>query len=394
MSHDLRRGPAPLAGSLEFDGLGYVQGTHPGKSFPVGDSPFTISAWLNCTHEPATGGTIFHFGTVGWRPPRSNMFLHLSPEGKATFGFAFGYQALVGSRNLADGRWHHLAAFYTGGSARRAEVYADGEGEAAGVLTDPPNLGSGSPWTIGVSQGGSPPFEGRLADVRLYRGALTHPQIAALYRCGLADPDIVLPDGRKGYYLPLYRATITAEPSAEKAPSVAFRYDGFGRGGVEFAASDGTCALENLRGSSIGSDLRISAELQVPAGTEAGPFFRARRVTPGDPIEARGNGGYWVRLHADGAVSLHSLDQPETEVNHPLVQSQPPAGFDSRLFHSLDVEARGPNLTVRLDGSPVAFAKAAALPARGMEEGAAGIGFFVQGQPVESIQVRNAAVVR
>ena len=180
VSRDLRRGPGPLAGSLEFDGLGYVQGTDAGKSFPLGDSPFTISAWLNCTHEPATGGTIFHFGTVGWRPPRSNMFLHLSPEGKATFGFAFGYEALVGARNLADGRWHHLAAFYTGGSARRAEVYADGEGEAAGVLTDPPNLGSGSPWTIGVSQGGSPPFEGRLADVRLYRGALSAP-----FYCGL-----------------------------------------------------------------------------------------------------------------------------------------------------------------------------------------------------------------
>ena len=42
----------------------------------------------------------------------------------------------------------------------------------------------------------------------------------------------------------------------------------------------------------------------------------------------------------------------------------------------------------------MAFAEAAALPARGMEEAAAGIGFYVHGQPVESIQVRNAAVVR
>jgi len=42
---------------------------------------------------------------------------------------------------------------------------------------------------MGVDQGGtSPPFEGLLSDVRLYGRALSHPEIAALYRCSLPQP--------------------------------------------------------------------------------------------------------------------------------------------------------------------------------------------------------------
>jgi len=58
-----------------------------------------------------------------------------------------------------------------------------------GETAEAANLGAGSPWTMGVDQGGtSPPFEGLLSDVRLYGRALSHPEIAALYRCSLPQP--------------------------------------------------------------------------------------------------------------------------------------------------------------------------------------------------------------
>jgi hypothetical protein len=391
----LQRVKGPHGGALAFDGKGYLNGTGPGNHFPKGNTPFTILAWLESNRVPATSGTIFHFGTAGWNPPRSNMVCRLSPLGTPIFGFGYGYQLAEGHTNLADGRWHHVAAAYTGGETRRLQLYADGEAEAAVVSAEPANLGAGSPWTVGVDQAGtSSPFEGLLSDMRLYRRALSHPEIAALYRCSLPQPDIQLPGNLKGYYLPLYRATISQEPLQPDAPSVPFRYDGFGRGGVQFAASDGTCAVESLRGASIGANARIRVELQLPADTEGGPFFRARRVTPGDPIEGKGNGGYWVRLHTDGAVSLHSLNQPETEPNRPLTISRPVAGFDANVFHALEVLVSGPSLRVRLDAAAVTFAGREVLevPANGLDEEAAGIGFFVRGQPIQSIFARNTTV--
>lgn len=388
----LQRRRGPHGGALVFDGKGYVTGTGPGKSFPRGDAPFTISTWLNRTGQPLKGGSILQFGTIGWNPPRASALLGWF--GKLSFGFGFGYKELTGNRNLADGLWHHVAGVYDAGKTRRMELFVDGESDAIGHLSEPADIRAGSPWAAGVNQGGGVPYEGMIADLRLYRRALTHPQVAAMYRCGLPVPDISLPGGRHGYYLPLYRATISALPRPEGAPAVPFVYDGYGRGGAEFAASDGVCALENLRGAGLGEDLRIGVEIRLPAATQAGPFFRARRVAPGDPIEAPGNGGYWVRLHSDGAVSVHSLNHPETQPNQPLAVSAAQPGFDGGQFHSVEVDVRAGRLRVRLDHARIEFPNGTTpgIPANGIEEGAAGIGFFVEGQPVDSIQARNVTV--
>ncbi|HTT62064.1 MAG TPA: LamG domain-containing protein [Bryobacteraceae bacterium] len=391
----LRRVTGPHGAALAFDGKGYITGIGSANGFPKGNSPFTISAWIETANLPALGGAIFHFGTPGWNPPRANVAWSVTDRGVEFFGFDYGYKMIIGHTPLADGFWHHIAAAYTGGETRRLQLYADGESEASDTAKEPANIGSGSPWTAGVYQGGTtPPFKGLLSDLRLYRRALSHPEIAALYRCGLPQGDIQLPGNLKGYYLPLYRATISQEPGSPGAASVPFRYDGFGRGGVEFALSGGTCALDHLRGATIGQNLRLRVELQLPPDTEGGPFFRARRVAPGDPIEARGNGGYWVRLHTDGAVSLHSLNQSDKAPNRPLTVSQARMGFDASVFHAVEVAVAGTSLRVLLDGIPVRFAgrDALAVPANGRQEGAAGIGFFVRGQPIHSIFARNARI--
>ena len=390
----LRREPSPHGSALVFDGKGYVNGMSPGNLFPSGDSAFTISAWLNCRRVPQSGASLLQFGTHGWDPPRANMLLRLAASGALAFGCGFGYQMITGTTRVDDGVWHHVAGVYAAGSTRRMELFADGEAEISGILPEPPHVGKGSVWTMGVYQGGGVPFEGMLADVRLYRRALTHPQLAALYRCGLPAADIPLPQDRHGYYLPLYRATISGPARPPDALSAPFVYDGFGRGGVEFAASNGTCTLPSLRGAVLGDDLRIGADILLPAATEGGPFFRARRVAPGDPIEGGGNGGYWVRLHADGSVSVHSLNQPEQQPNPPFALAAPPPGFARGQFHTVEAEVRGHSLRVWLDHAPVRFPGGEMLsaPDNGHHDTAAGIGFFVEGEPVESIRTQDVEV--
>ena len=114
----LKRVKGPHGGALVFDGKGYVTGSSPGNHFPVGNSPFTISAWLESARVPAVGAPIIHFGTAGWNPPRANVGLFVAP-GMSFFGFDNGYQMIRGGTNLLDGAWHHVAAAYTAGETRR-----------------------------------------------------------------------------------------------------------------------------------------------------------------------------------------------------------------------------------------------------------------------------------
>ncbi|MFN7999129.1 MAG: LamG domain-containing protein [Bryobacteraceae bacterium] len=390
----LQRVSGEHGGALLFEGDGYASAAFPGRQFPAGDSPYTVSAWVKCSQLPRNPVAFFHFGIPTWSTPRSNALLRIAQNGVLVFEIGFGYEAIEGHTNLVDNRWHHVVASYQGSDTRRVATYADGEAEGRGILNGPAHLPKAPQWTVGVNLGGSFPFTGLLSDVRLYRGALTHPEIAALYRCALPEPDIRLPGKVPGYYLPLYRATITQEHPAENQSSTAFRYDGFGRGGIEFAAADRLCALDQLRGASIAEDLQVAVDLKLPSDTEGGPFLRAARVRPGDAIEAPRNSGYWVRLHADGTVSVHSLGQRETAPNRPIVQTGPVPGFVPGGFHNIKTEAHGTHLRVWVDGAAVHFGPLTTLdlPAGGLDEHAAGIAFFVQGQPVESIEARNAAV--
>jgi hypothetical protein len=148
------------------------------------------------------------------------------------------------------------------------------------------------------------------------------------------------------------------------------------------------------RGASLPSDLRIRSQIHVQSNTQAGPFFRAVSVRPGDPIEAAGAGGYWVRLHPNGMVSLHSLNQPETRENRPIASSEPVPGFDSSRFHFVEVEASGHRLRVWLDDQPVYLngKQETTIPANGRSDGAAGIGAYVNGQPFDVITVRNIII--
>lgn len=104
----------------------------------------------------------------------SQVFASTLPSGKV-FSFSEGRQAAAG--HSLSSAWHHVVAVKSG---QRLTLYLDGERvsqspdfEAAGYdLTTnvPPRIGAGANGT----------FNGRLADVRIYRRTLNATEIAQL----------------------------------------------------------------------------------------------------------------------------------------------------------------------------------------------------------------------
>lgn len=88
------------------------------------------------------------------------------------------------TNNLSDNKWHHIAGMYDG-TARQLRMYYDGNPSSNATVTA--NSGSAAKtWTNGLGIGATRftgalrPFNGSIADVRLYRAALTQDEILSI----------------------------------------------------------------------------------------------------------------------------------------------------------------------------------------------------------------------
>ena len=138
--------------------------------------------------------------------------------------------------------------------------------------------------------------------------------------------------------------------------------------------------------------------------TQAGPYFRSRIAGPGDGLIGGTSAGYWVQLNSNGMVKVRRLN-PLAVV---AFSSAIPV-FDTEIFHSLKMEARGTALQVWLDGKSVWFEQggrqvdrveippAWESPERvGQDQGTAGVFFGAEDNRGEigGQRVKNLTVVR
>jgi hypothetical protein len=94
----------------------------------------------------------------------------------------YGEQSIAAESALATGRWVHLAVTLAG---TVGTLYVDGAAAATNpaISFAPFQLGNTSQNWLGRSQYSADPyFNGRLQDLRLYSGALSASQVAALAR--------------------------------------------------------------------------------------------------------------------------------------------------------------------------------------------------------------------
>ncbi|MEO0018252.1 MAG: hypothetical protein RLZZ522_1535 [Verrucomicrobiota bacterium] len=187
----------PFGHALHFDGEGtFASSDYPGVG---GSQARTVAAWVRI--QPAADRPQPN-GIIAWGVQRSQgkwqvAWNHAPGQGsggapRVEFGDGFA----IGSTDLRDGRWHHLAVVYLGGPkanvATHVRIYVDGQLETLTgrrnrrIDTDTTSANA-RPLTIGRYLGGSPDragrfFEGDLDEVYVFEGALLPSQILRLMK--------------------------------------------------------------------------------------------------------------------------------------------------------------------------------------------------------------------
>lgn len=146
------------------------------------DRPRTIAGWIRCSRQKPIG-SIVEWGIVRWSHPlvtASKWRVTLNPEKFGEGGVQgalrteFGNGYVIGTTDLRDGRWHHIASVYEGGSPgtpNSIRLYVDGRSEAISAFqaNDVRTLigdADSSPCLIGKQ------FEGEIDELQIIEGVL------------------------------------------------------------------------------------------------------------------------------------------------------------------------------------------------------------------------------
>jgi hypothetical protein len=158
-------------GAMAFGGRAHVD-----LGPRVEPETLTLAAWVRPTKLDREGVIVSKLSPAARAPRDRWLELRLEPGGRVTFVVPGVRSQLVRStRPLAVGRWAHVAATFDG---ERATLYVDGVPEAEAALLPfdaargPAFLGA-RPEAGGKRAKLGSGLQGRLDDVRLYRGALS-----------------------------------------------------------------------------------------------------------------------------------------------------------------------------------------------------------------------------
>jgi len=401
---ELTQGVTWSGGTLRFNGLdAAVVGRTRGR-LPVGDAARTMSAWIRLAVPLVDASAIFNYGNSLPSPSSASFAFGLTYQGKIGFGSRAPLGSTIGTRRLADDAWHMVTTTYDGPASSMARIFIDGKEDHAEKLGGRPATSDGPSWQIGRYSPGGTDFRGNIKDVRVFDRALIEQQVAALYACTAGIKDI-----GDYYYLPISLPGFVRDAPDEGAPSTPLRNESKDFSGVQLARSGGSCAMTSVEGADVGQNLRISLDVRTPtdaAGriSQAGPYFRSRLAGPGDGLMGGTSAGYWVQLTSDGMVKVRRLNPLAVVAFSPSIR-----GYDTAIFHSLRMEARGAVLQVWLDGRAVQFEQGGRLVNRveipaawespekmGQNQGAAGVFFGAEdnrGQ-IGGQQVKNLTIVR
>jgi hypothetical protein len=96
--------PGKVGQAFSFDGV--VDDFVSGKTttgFPFGNSPRTITAWIQAASTGPLDSIIFHYGVGTANLPPTNFHLLMTADGRAAVGNGFGYGLAEGATFLANG---------------------------------------------------------------------------------------------------------------------------------------------------------------------------------------------------------------------------------------------------------------------------------------------------
>lgn len=178
-----------VGGAIRLDGEGQFIKTN--LTGITGDAPRTVAMWVRVPVEtkPAEAYAFVGWGAkavtggkwqIAWNKLAAN-----GAVGALRCEVASGY--VVGTTDLRDGRWHHIAVVYPGGEAGSGAIalYVDGQRETltgssdVPIDTHGPDRG-GSPVLIGSFLNGDATLRADLDELHLIEAALTDEQVRRL----------------------------------------------------------------------------------------------------------------------------------------------------------------------------------------------------------------------
>lgn len=179
--------------ALEMDGSGsWITTTWPGIA---GTAPRTVSLWCRLPAgrkvETAPPFALWGNPKLGWNR-KFKVASVTTDEGRVVLRASFGEYYANGTREIADGKWHHLAVVYRGLNAKGEplmEFYVDGERDGmsfigtSGDIYTQTELGDARALSIGryeLPPSGNPYFVGAIDELRIHAGALDATEIRKL----------------------------------------------------------------------------------------------------------------------------------------------------------------------------------------------------------------------
>jgi hypothetical protein len=168
------------ATGLNFDGSNDYINVSSNTNIPVGNSTYTIEAWI----KPSGSG---NYGIAGWGPYGSHNSVNaFRMNGTTTLiNYWWSNDLIVTVPNLADGNWHHVAATFDGTTRK---IYCDG------VLkgSDHPaghNVSYASNLTIGLTDPALNEYlNGSMDEVKIWSRALCQSELQHNMSCEASTP--------------------------------------------------------------------------------------------------------------------------------------------------------------------------------------------------------------
>lgn len=161
---------------LLFDGTNDYVDLGDAGSLATGTGAFTYELWVKSSVDNARQDLI----SIGDRMTGNSAFLHIGDTGLLEFDF-FGGTGPASTTKVADGAWHHVGVTYSAGTV---QLYVDGAADGSqsgfsGIDIKDTLSGTSGGTHIGVNNdGSSQPFNGEIAEARIWNAARSSTDIA------------------------------------------------------------------------------------------------------------------------------------------------------------------------------------------------------------------------